>query len=192
VHETPEISENSEAGVTLVELLIYVVLLGVVFILVTTMLINSLNTQQTVYGVIGSSTQAQSAADSIETGIRSSSAFQLTAPSGTSQFLTARVPTGASASSITWSCAAWYWSSTSKQIRYKVSSTAIASVNDSTSASWSTLANGVIAGSGSTIFGGDTTQLTINFQATSGKGYPVGIKSSAVRRSDVWVSAPCF
>jgi hypothetical protein len=183
---------TGDEGITLVELIIYGGLLVVVLTIVAGMLISSLRAESAVRTVTNVSVQAQSVADSIETGIRNSSAFRVTAPSSTQQFLVARVA-GADAT-LSWTCMAWYYSASASggTIRFHESATAIAAPNASTLATWTLLGQGVIPAAGSTIFTKNGDQLVIAFKALAGDEPPASIASSASRRAQTWESAPCF
>ncbi len=183
---------SADSGVTLVELMIYAILLGLLISIVSGLLISSSLTERSVRSLTGTASNAQLAADAIETGIRNSTGYQLTAVNATTQFLVARVPSGSSATTITYACTAWYYSTGTGVIRTKTSSTAIAVPDATTAATWTNLANGVTPVSGSTIFGGDTSQLTIAYKGKSGNGFPVSVNTSAVRRTEEWTTTPCF
>ncbi len=184
-------TRNDDDGFTLVELMVYSIILTVVLGVVASMYLSLNATQQVVSTTVDASSQAQVAADSIETGVRNSSAFSLTAPSVGTQFLRARVATGTT--TIVWKCAAWYYSTAGGgTIRYKVSTTAIAAPSEATAATWSKLATGVAPSTGTTIFSVSADTVTFGFNVKSGTEPVAKVVSSAVQRAGLWVSAPCF
>jgi len=184
---------GADSGITLVELLVYAVLLTLLISIVAGLLISTTKTESTVRGMTGSTSGAQAAADSIESAIRNSTGYQLTAVDANTQLLIARVPVGSSTTTTpTFTCKAWYYSTTTSTIRTFTSSSAISTPSTSTAATWANLADGVTPVSGSTIFGGDTSQLTIVYKVKAGNAYPVSVNTSAVRRSEDWITAPCF
>ena len=184
---------DDDQGVTMIELLMYSLLLGLVISLVGSILISSMFAERTVREVISATTKAQLAADSISTGIRNSSAYDVVAVGG-DQMLRARVARGVVGSNqVTWKCAAWYYSATLKTISFKESATAIAAPGSTTVLkTWTVLADGVSPSSGSTIFTDTTPTLAIAFRTAAGDDPPGSIKTSAVSRSEAWKSDICF
>ena len=182
---------RADAGFTLVELLVYSALLTMVLSVVAGLMISALTTHTTVRTAFDAATDAQLAADSIESGVRNSTAFALSAPNGTDQLLRVRVPRGATGS-ITWVCAAWYYSASGDALRYRESTGAIAAPTPTALANWTLLASEVQPVSGSTVFTATGDRLTLAFTADAGTSSPAQASSIAVRRANDWVSAPCF
>ena len=96
---------TTERGFTLVELLIYSMLMVVVLAIVGGMIVSFTSTSKTVGSITQVSTSGQLAAQSVERGIRNASDFRLTTPTGTDQLLIARTAGGGT--DLTWKCAAW-------------------------------------------------------------------------------------
>ena len=182
------ITKNPQSGFSLIELVVYSLVLALVLAIVGGMFISLLTTQRTVSQMNDASTKGQLAADSIETGIRNSSAYTLSEPTPTSQLLKARVARGTN-TNIIWKCAAWYYTpADGGSIRYAESGSAITE-NVST---WLVLATGVKPTSGALIWGIQGEQLTIDFEALAGEDAPATISSSAVSRAEVLESGTCF
>ncbi len=180
-----------QRGFTLVELLVYMVLLLLVLAVAGGLLSSTLVHSTTIRTVDESSTAAQLAADSIESGIRNSSDFSLTSPSGTDQMIVARV--ASSDATLTWSCAAWYYSATDGSLRMSRSGTAIAAPTTAQLASWTLLVDGVQPITGTEIF--TTTagrRLVIAFIGLAGDQPPVSITTSAFSRAGATGSVSCF
>ena len=91
---TTPTEQDSERGFTLVELLIYSLLLIIVLGIVGAMLASTVSTSKSVNSVTSASTAAQLASESVVRGIRNASDFRLTTPTGTDQLLVARTALG--------------------------------------------------------------------------------------------------
>ena len=182
---------EDDRGVTLIELMVYALLLSSVILIIGGVAATSSISERTVRSVVTASTEAQLAVDAIETGIRNSSNFTLTNPTTSSQFVTARVARGTT--TVTYICAAWYYSSTlnNGSIHYKESTTAIAVPTTAQAATWKLIVDDVKPSTGTTIFGG-TDQLTIAFKVLADGHPPASVSSSATSRSENGASAPCF
>lgn len=183
---------DSERGFTLVELLIYGMLLIIVLAIVGSMLASETTTSKTVNAVTTASTAAQLAANSVGKGIRNSSDFNLTTPTGTDQLLVARTAQGGA--TISWVCAAWYYSAAGGgTIRYTTSTTAIPAVPTAAAlAGWTLLDSGVAPASGTTIFSANGAALTIAFKGLAGSNAPVAISSSAYSRAGSTGVPACY
>jgi type II secretory pathway component PulJ len=178
-------------GFTLAELLIAAMLLVLVLAVVGAMISSLSQTSKTVNSMTSTSTSAQLAAESIERGIRNSSDFLLTNPSGTDQMLVARTAQGST--TLTWTCVAWYYSSANGgSIRYTMSPSAIAAPTPATLSQWTLLATGVAPTNGSGIFSGSTPQLTIGFNGQSTGAGNVTISSTAVSRAGSSGTPACY
>ena len=186
--------DESADGFTLIELLVYMMLIGLVLAIVGAMMINTMRTSNTVTSVIEASNAGQLAAHSIEQGIRNSSDFNLTSPTGTDQLLIARTALGGT--TLTWRCAAWYYSPAGNgSIRYTVSDLAIPLVPTSAQlATWTVLAKGIEPISGTTIFNTSVSskQLSVAFHGLAGDPPPVAISSSAHSRAGAVGSPACY
>lgn len=185
------ISRKDDDGFTLVELVIAAMILVLVLAVVGAMLTSLSKTSKTVNSLTATSTSAQLAADSIERGIRNSSDFLLTNPSGTDQMLVARTAQGGA--TLTWTCVAWYYSSANGgSIRYTMSPSAIATPTATTLSQWTLLATGIAPVSGTTIFSGSTPQLTIGFNGQSSGAGNVTISSTVISRAGSSGTPACY
>lgn len=182
---------RSELGFTLIELLIYMLLLGLVLSVVGGLLINTMINTKTVSIVTAASTAGQLVAHSVEKGIRNSSDFQLTSPTGTDQFLVARTVGGAATP--TWTCSAWYYSAAGDgSVRYTTSTSAILPPTAAELQTWTLLGEGIKPVSGTGIFSALDEQLSVSFLGLAGDHPPVAITSSAFSRAGASGSLTCF
>ncbi|RZU64112.1 pilin/secretion family protein with methylation motif [Microterricola gilva] len=182
---------TAERGFTLVELLVYMLLMVLVLAVAGGLLSTTLIQSTTVRAVDNSSTAAQLAADSIETGIRNSSDFSLSTPIGNDQLLVARV--ASNDATLTWSCVAWYYSASGRSLRMTRSATAIAAPTAAQLSSWTLLVDGVSPISGNSVFATTTgRRLTIAFNGLAGDHPPVAITTSAFGRAGATGSVSCY
>lgn len=183
---------NSASGFTLIELLVYMMLAGLVLAIVGVMMINTLRTSKTTASVTEASNAGQLVSQSVEKGIRNSSDFFLN-PVGSDQLLIARTAMGGA--TLTWKCAAWYYSAAGEgSIRYTISDAAIAAPDPATLATWTLLDEGIepIAPA-TTIFSlSGSDQLSIAFHGLAGDQPPVAISSSAHSRAGATGSPACY
>jgi prepilin-type N-terminal cleavage/methylation domain-containing protein len=186
---TPE-REHDDRGFTLIELLIASMLLVVVLGIVGAMLAGLQTASKRTDALSATTTSAQVAAESIERGIRNSSDFLVTNPTGSDQLLVARTAQGGS--TIVWKCVAWYYSAAGGSIRYTQSSSAIAAPSASALSSWTLLAGGVAPLSGTAVFSGTNPQLTLAFSGQSAAGGSVAIASTVLSRAGSSGSPACY
>jgi prepilin-type N-terminal cleavage/methylation domain-containing protein len=182
--------DTSDDGFTLVELVIAAMILVLVLAVVGAMLSSLSTTSRTVNSMTATTTSAQLAAESVERGIRNSSDFMLTSPSGTDQLLIARTAQGSA--TLSWQCVAWYYSAADGSIRYTISPSAIAAPTSSTLAQWTVLTKGVTPNVGTGIFSGSTPNLTIGFTGQSSGAGPVAINSTVVSRAGSSGTPACY
>ena len=171
--------------------MIYTALSLVVLGIVGGILIVSLTTQQSVTTTSLAASSAQLVADTVETGIRNSTAFTLTTQPSGNQFLVAR--SAGAGSSPSWECVAWYYTAgASGSVHYLHRATSIAAPSSSDLASWTLLGAGISPTQGSTIFSGSTTVLSLNFKESSPGNPTVTIATSVTSQAGPVMSAPCF
>ncbi|MGO4691321.1 PilW family protein [Glaciibacter sp. 2TAF33] len=184
--------DRFEDGFTLVELLVYCMLLVLVFAIASAMLISVMKNSKTVTAMNETTSAGQLAVDSIDSSIRNSSDFQLTNPSGTDQLLITRTASTV-AGPVTWSCMAWYYSSSGAgSIRSMRSSTTILPPTATELATWTLLDDGVTPLTGTAIFSATPKQITVSFKSASPNQTPIGITSAAVSRAGASGSPACY
>lgn len=181
---------DAERGFTLIELLIYMMLMVLVLGIVGAMLASTNTTSKTVTSMTQAATAAQLTAESVERGIRNSSDFQLTTPTGTDQLLIARTALGGA--TIAWQCAAWYYSAAAGSIRYTTSPTTILVPSPSDLAHWTLLDSAVSPSSGASIFSAAGAQLTISFNGLAAPHPPVPISSTVLSRAGSSGAPACY
>ena len=182
---------SSADGFTLIELLVYMMLFGLVLAIAGAVMINTMRTSNTVTSVTEASNAGQLAAHSVEKGIRNSSDFHLTSPTGNDQLLVARTALGGA--TLTWKCAAWYYSATGNgSIRYKLSDAAILAPDAATLATWTLLDEGIVPASGTAIFNSADEHLLVAFHSLAPGHPPVAISSSAYSRAGASGSLLCY
>lgn len=154
-------SSSEDAGFTLVELVLYVILSVLVLTVMFWIFLNSSQSQSATKNRDSAAGAAQVVANSLETGIRNSSDFTIT---GT--LLRARVAQGSSSD---WKCQAWALTPT-KDLVTTTAMSAIAVPTNYTG--WTVLAGGVAGAlSGGTVFSAaGTDRLQYGFSVSSGSG----------------------
>ena len=185
-------TQDAERGFTLVELLIYSMLLLIVLAIVGAMLGSTVTTSKSVNSLTAASTSALLVSESVERGIRNSSDFHLTTPTGTDQLLVAR--TALDGATINWVCVAWYYSAAGGgTVRYTVSPTAIpAAPTAAQLAGWKLLDTGVAPASGTGIFNATGPQLDLAFTELAGTQPAVTIANSAFSRAGSTGVPACY
>ncbi len=192
---------RSERGLTLVELLIYVVLLGVVLSIVVGIFISVNTTQKTVSAVVGASNQGQTAANQIASAINNASAVSVTTPTAGDQMLLTR--TAKPSSTVGWVCEAWYYQSAANaangvgSLRFTTSTSAIAAPSASTLATWTLVASAVTPASGTAVFNAPLAVngiviVTFSFYTTGTGQRPQLISTSSTTPLGNTGSSPCF
>jgi type II secretory pathway pseudopilin PulG len=131
----------TDAGFTLVELLISAALTSVVIIVIGGVLVSSMQADETVRTVTTSTTDGQLVANVIDGGMRNSTAVAVsTAADGVSSFAVARV-VGASGPE----CVAWFYDAEIDTIFRRTSSSAITAPEPgSVGADWIPLSGGIV------------------------------------------------
>lgn len=185
-------SGSGESGLTLIELLIYMVLAVVVLTIVGAFLINSLSSQRTVQDATQASNTGQLVSKSVGHGVRNASAIWHSPVGTVPEVLIVR--TAGSASTESWLCQAWSYQN--GQVRTKTS-TALIPTTTASIATWTLLGDGMEPVSGSRVFGGTGRNVNLKFDVDSGEGQPVRIDTSLHSRqplpaTGVEVSLPCF
>ena len=188
-------SAVNESGFTLVELLVACMLLVVVMLGVASLMVTLIKAPRLVTSRMDAANSGEVMVRSIEQGIRNSSNFRLTTPSGADQLLVAR--TAQASATLTWVCAAWYFSAADGSIRYHQSLTAIPAVPTSADlASWSVLGSAVAPSSGTGIFAVSGQELVTSFTVAaagqSGQSTAQLISTSVFSRGGSTGSPACY
>lgn len=148
---------DAEAGISLVEVIMYSTLTVVVLTVVASLFFVGFQTQAVTGDRDAATGAAQVVANSLQTNISNASAVQSTATT-----VQARVATGDAG----WMCEAWALTS-DHTVVYKTSD---APITDSDYATWSVLATGATGGLASgAAFSGDSSRLTYSLKLSAGK-----------------------
>lgn len=193
----------SDAGFTLTELLVYLMLAVVVLTVVGGILINSLTVERSVSDTSQASNDGQLVSSAVGRGVRNASVVWHSAVGADPELLMVR--TSGSETPQKWTCQAWSYSD--GEIRMRSSTAAISTtVTPLALKSWTLLADGVrptyvgsvaspifaLSGPGPGLpFNRVDLQLTVN----AGESRPVLIDTSSVRRQPAGVlgaSPVCF
>lgn len=188
---------HSEAGITLVELLIYALLSVIVLAVVGGVLVTGLKTQARVQTVTDATTTAQQIVTSVQAGVRNASAIQVVSPPvAGSQMLVARV-VGMDPASTAATCQAWYYTPSNGGAVYmkKTSpASAIAVPTSDPPSGWSLLGTGVTpSSSGGAVFTAPANlrvDLTFNVAAVA-QPY-VSMLTTIYTPQAMSVSTPCY
>ena len=192
-------SRSTEAGMTLIELLVYMVLAVVVLLVVGGLLINSLSSERTVRNATQATNAGQLVAQSVAQGVRNASALKITVPSSGTELLTVR--TASLTSPLTWSCQAWFFGG--GEVRTTRSSSLITST-PAAIATWTLLGTGMQRVSTGTVFtpipAVNSRGVTLNLDVSTVNGQPVRISTSSTSLQPLpvpvpvtgLVGSPCF
>ncbi|MBU1250185.1 MAG: prepilin-type N-terminal cleavage/methylation domain-containing protein [Actinobacteria bacterium] len=164
---------RSDAGFTLVELLISSALVSVVIVVVGGVLISSMRADETVRTVTTSTTDGQLVANVIDSGMRNSTAVAVSAAEdGVSTFAVARVAGASSAE-----CVAWFYDAEVDTIFRRTSPSAIAAPEPgSVGADWVPLSDGIVpdvdgAGTEYPVFAAEGARgLALRYAVEAGSG----------------------
>lgn len=176
-----EIYPVGDRGISLIELLVYMMLSIVMLLIVGGLLINTLNTEKQIRSITASASSGQIVTQSVAQGVRNASDLQLTAPSSDSQLL--RTRSIGNADTGVWTCRAWFIDGGS--IWTTSSSAAIAAPAESDLDDWLLLADDLAPAGSSEIFVLTGRQVDMNFAADVADGGSTLFTTSAVSRQDV-------
>lgn len=188
------LSERDD-GVSLVELLIYMMLAVTVLTIIAAILINSLRAENTVRTSAAATDTAQLAAQSLNRGIHNASAIDVATPaSGITIVRTRSIDSSAAGS---WQCQAW--AVAGGQLRTTTSSAAIPVPTSAAGvASWLLVAEGVEPIGANPIFSlaADERSLAVGFTVANGSGIPITLDTTIISKQPIpatgKVTAPCF
>jgi hypothetical protein len=184
--------KESETGITLVELLLYMSLSVIVLAVAMAMLINSANAQKQVNGATAAASAGQLIIGSVQAGVRNASQVQLTTPGAGTQLLMVRTAGGQTP--LQWTCQAWYFTTGGGGTLYtkRIPDTApIAPPTASTLSSWSVLATGISV-AGAQIFTASAGLVTVSLNIDTGKATPIALSSTSNTLNLVTTGTPCF
>lgn len=202
----PSKAGNSAEGFTLIELMVGGLLGVLILVLVAGITVSSTATEGLVRNVSIATSAGQSLTNSIERGVRNAASSAGTTktvqvlPDGSptvladanDQLVTALVV--GSGATITTSCAAWYYSASTKSIRYRTwASGAVIPPTVAQLSSWRLLSAGVTPVTGTTIF----TQLNSNsisfaFNEDAGNDPAIPFQSTVTSRTAMAGNTACF
>ncbi len=169
------LSAPDDDGLSLVELIIYMLIGSLIVGVLTTIFINGLSAQTSTTDRNAATGQANAAAASLQQSIRN--AVDVSPDSGSSNALVAVVATGSNDNS--WQCRAWVLTG-AKELKYKASSSAIDTSNTTTG--WVTLAKGVTGALSGSMFSIASTTVSYGFSLTAG-AQTVPVKGSATTQA---------
>lgn len=180
--------DRSDDGVTLVELIVYVVLLAVIVGLVATFFIRSLDVQRTVLTTGNANNTAQVAFSGIERDVRNAAQDGVRADGN----LLVLYSGGGEAGAASWKCKAWYFVpsassgqsgklyTTSKDPRTKIAVTS-STFAAGTPAGWTLAVDGVVPSTPSTpIFSGGSLTGVVASMVVTRTGNPSDIDAVAL------------
>jgi type II secretory pathway pseudopilin PulG len=186
---------REESGMSLIELIVYMALMGVVLTIATGFLINSMSTQKNVQSSTDATSAAQLVANSVAAAVSNASAVQQgPALNASDQFVVARTATRGDTA--TWMCRAWYYSAADHAI-YTTTSNPAAPITVPTGGPagvWTLLAANVDAPAGASALHATSGSVSLNFSLAAASGAPVNIQTTDYLRvpATAIVSSPCF
>jgi Tfp pilus assembly protein PilW len=182
---------RADDGFTMVELIVAASLGVLVILVVGGLMYSGSTTERSVRTLSAATANGQLASANVEKSIRNSSAFKVVNVPGGDQFLIARI--AGSASALTWTCSAWYFSAADKTLRTMTSNSLILQpATVAAQRSWTLLSDGLIPAGGSVVFLAGGSRLTITFQVDSGNGPDVAFVSSIASQTGQTGSTPCY
>lgn len=181
---------TEQSGLSLIELMVTTLLLGLVSAVIVGIMISLLTTQNTVSSVTSDTRSAQLVADSISTPVRNASSFDLRTVGTDDQLLIARV--ASSTTTITWRCTGWYYSASEDRLYTTNQSGPISTPSSGALASWLVLAEGMTPLDGRPVFTENGAVLEVAYQIATGDTTPVAIQFRAARLTGLEESSACF
>lgn len=179
-------------GFTLTEMIAAAAIFALVSLTLGGVMISISNAQTQVTTSTSATNMAQTAADSIDTGVRNASALNLTA-SGSDQLLVAKVA-GAGAA-LTWQCRGWYYSAAGGGKLWTTQTapgTKIAVPSSSQLATWTLLVDGVTPSAGTTVFTRSGSRVEVGFLVAVTGTSPVQMDFTTTSLLGVSEDASCY
>lgn len=165
---------------SLVELLVYMILLGIVLSVIASVIINTLQKQTEIVKISEATNTGQSVISSVDLAVANASGFWLrTSPTGSQLLVTKTRSTLSDPAEVDVArCVGYFYDATTKKVHtisdpLSAAATPKSRVADDASftgaAAWPVLANGVVAPSGKNVFTrpADATKLVIQFSINS-------------------------
>lgn len=182
---------NGEAGIGVIEIMVYTALMVIVMVVVSSVFNTLFKVHSSVAGGVSATQSNQLIANSVETGVRNASAVQLQTVNSTDQMVIARsVGSGDTAA---WQCYAWYFDAGNHQVRFTASPTAVAPPTSAQLATWQLLGSKVYPQAGSGIFSLSGSRLSLRIKTLVGASVSsVPMQTTVSVAAASWVSAPCF
>lgn len=175
--------ESLDAGMTLVELLVYSLLLVVVLTIAGGIIINALTSQQTVSAITSAASAGQLVSASVEQGIRNASAFKVETPTALGQLLRSRNVQVSGAGVSSWQCTAWFRTAAGDFYTKSGSSVIAPPAAAADLSTWVLIATGVGLPTGTAqAFTGTSSQLSLAVSVSTGDASPVLISTTIVSR----------
>ncbi|MET1051768.1 MAG: hypothetical protein ABWX65_03925 [Mycetocola sp.] len=183
---TPK-TEEPEAGMSLVELLIYSTLAIVVLTIVGSVLTAALRAENEVRSLSSTASLGQLVSRSVEEGVRNASGILADVEDANGQLLRARVAVGTAAGEVEWECQAWYYSPSTTSFYWATDETtaipAPTTLDDLDGSPWILLGDGIHRADGAdAFFGSDGSQVILRFKVSSDAVDLVLIPNTVVKR----------
>jgi hypothetical protein len=184
-------AQRPESGLTLVELLLYVLLALLVLSVAGGMLINSIRTGSQVDRSTAAANTGQLIMRSVQSGVRNATQVGLTSTSG-NQLLSVTTTNGLTP--VVLSCQAWYYTPTaggSLYMRRTAATAPIPAPDSTTLGSWTLLGTGISV-SGGQVFTATAGLVTVSLNIDAATASPLSLTSPASTLNLVTVGTPCF
>lgn len=179
-----------DSGLTLVELMVTIALLGGVFLIIGTIFVSMFATQRVVSAITTTTSTAQQTASLIEGAVRNASVVRLAATGGNELLVTRSASESAV---VTWGCVGWYYDASTDTLLRKMTAdgtTITAPSNQTQLSTWTPMLTGVTP-RGSTVFTLDGAKVTITFDAASPGQLATAIETTAVKSTGVSGTSTC-
>jgi hypothetical protein len=184
-------TKRSESGLTLVELLLYVLLALLVLSVAGGMLINSIRTGSQVDRGTAAANTGQLIMRSVQSGVRNATQVGLTSTSGT-QLLSVTTTNGLTP--VVLSCQAWYYTPTaggSLYMRRTAATAPITAPTSTTLGSWTLLGTGISV-TGGQVFTATAGLVTVSLNINAATASPLSLTSPVSTLNLITVGTPCF
>lgn len=190
-----EAPRQREAGITLVELLVYMMLSVVVLTIVGGMLINGIQSENIVRDSTSANATGQLIARSVKQGVSNASDVKATVDAHGNELLV--VHTRDSGTALSWSCEAWYFAPGAEGAVYRKRVSPVAHISAPASTAPEHLAGWLLLGTGvkpvsTTLFGVTVSRVDLKFTVDAGTAKPVLFSTVNSQRITSSESTACF